>query len=777
MCTSSGDDALRQQAAIQAARLTHKHWKAIPAEQKAAIRKHIVENTMKEGNTKVGHASARLVASLGALDHEESAWPELVPALFNLASSNDRGQREVASYIIFSTLEANALIYTSYVPKLLELYGKTIVDPESVDVRINTMLSIGATLVLIDSDEDEEAVSAVQNLVPHMGVVLKGAVDAGDDEKVTQGFEVLQQFLAYESVFLGGHLRTLLEFMLIIAADAENTDDDVRIQALAFLTQAVQYRRMKIQAMPDIAKSMVSKSLQILTELDDDEDPDETSPPRMALALLDELAEDLPPRQVMVPLLDEFRRYSASTEASHRKAGIRALGTCAEGAPDFVVTQIQAIRPILIRLLNDPDGDVRHSALIGLTGLAEEMAEELAQEHEAIITALAKNLQAAMVAAADEKTAKKNVSVIRSACAALDAMSEGIKPEIMGTYAPQLIEPVGNLLAHNDFKVRSGAAGALGAIAGSLGEGFKPYFADSMRALGSYMDIKETEEDLELRSSVSDALGRIAVAVGAETFQPYVVELMKASEVSLNLENARLRESSFILWSALAKVYEKDFEPFLPGVFKGLFDALELEEEEVILELTEEEKAIVGGSEELITAGKRVKLRDAGADEGLMADDDDDDDDEEWEDFIGSSLSMEKEVALEVLGDVISFSCGKAEVTQHLEKALTTAINLLDHPYEGIRKAAVGTLWRAYARVWQLMEEETGTKWEPGFPPKQAPNALLLKIGEMISQPTVSLWAEEGDRYVGFDLSPPSLAYMMNTLRYTQLTQTHPCAC
>jgi len=729
---------------------------------------------MKEGTSKVGHASARLVAGLGALDHENNAWPELVPALFTLAGSSDRAQREVGSYIIFSTLEANALIYNDHVHALLDLFGKTIVDPESADVRINTMLSIGATLVLIDSDEDEKAVAAVQNLVPPMGAVLKGAVDAGDDDKVKQGFEVLQQFLAYESVFLGGHLRSLLEFMLLIAADSEGVDDEVRVQALAFLTQAVQYRRMKIQAMADMAKNMVLKSLQILTELDDDEDPDEASPPRLALALLDELAGSLPPRQVIVPLLDEFPRYSASPEASHRKAGIRALGTCAEGAPDFVMTQLKAILPFLIRLLNDPAGDVRHSALIGLTGLAEEMAEELAAEHEALITALGKNLQAAMVATQDEKSAKKNVSVIRSACAALDALSEGIKPEIMAVYAPQLIEPVGTLLGHDDFKVRSGAAGALGAIAGSLGEGFKPYFERSMRALCPYMDIKETEEELVLRSSVSDALGRIAVAVGAEQFQPYVVDLMKASGVSLHLEHERLRESSFILWSSLAKVYEKDFEPFLNDVFKGLFDALELEEEEVVLELTEEEKAIVGDSEELITAGKRVKVREADADEGLM--DDDDDEDGDWEDFIGGTIAMEKEVALEVLGDIIAFSCGQGEITQYLEKAVTTAKNLIDHPYEGLRKAAVSTLWRAYARVWQLMEDETGSKWEPGFPPKQAPNALLLKLGEMVSTPTLALWADENDRYV---LPPPfalSLC-MMNTLRYTQLTQTHSCGC
>jgi hypothetical protein len=257
--------------------------------------------------------------------------------------------------------------------------------------------------------------------------------------------------------------------------------------------------------------------------------------------------------------------------------------------------------------------------------------------------------------------------------------------------------------------------------------------------------IKDSEDDLSLRSGVCDSVGRIATAVGPQAFQPYVVDLMRSSEEGLQLDNSRLRESSFILWSSLAKVYEKEFAPFLPGVFKGLFESLKLEEEEIKLRLTEEEKGIVGTDHEVITAGKKVKVKDVEGDDEDWMDDEDEDD---YEDFGVSIEALEKEVAIEILGDVITYACGTQEISEYLEKAIESISPLAEHSYEGCRKAAVATLWRSYARVWQLMEQETGSSWEPGLPLKQSPTTTLVKLGEIVSKATLALWHEEADRYV-----------------------------
>ena len=762
--------SVRQQAAVQAARLVPRHWKVPTADQKNAVRKHLLDATMQEQNAKCRHSDAHLVAAIATLDFDDGEWPELLPALFTLATSAEPAQREIGSYIIYSTLEANPVIYKDHVKKLLGLFAELIKDPASADVQVNTVLSVGALLVLIeDEDEEEDSVAAVRDLVPQMGLVLKNSVDAGDEDKIQSVFDVLQQFLVFSPAFVGNHLKSLVQFMIELSANKQ-ADDDVRVQAMSYLTQTVHYRRLKIQAMRDMAAHLVVKSMEILTEIGDDESIDEETPGHLALSLLDALASELPPRQVLVPLLDEFPKYASSPDPALRKAGILALGNCAEGAPDFVNTQLKTILPIVIQLLNDPDGTVRHAALVGLTGLSEEMPESIAVEHEAIMTALLKNLQAAMTASADEEVTKKNGQVIRAVCTAFDAISNGLKSETMKQYALQMIEPIGQLFGHPDLRVKIAAAGALGAIAEPLEKDFAPYFEKSMQALGAYVTIQGEEMELQLRSAVLDSIGRIAIAVGSELFQPYVVDLMKASEEGLTLDDDRLKESSFIFWASLAKVYGREFKPFLPGVLKALLEALDGDDDDVVINLTDEEKAIIaagGVSGNVLVGGKKVKIEDLDADdldvEDLMDDEDDDDDDDDWAGI--DSEAEEKEVAIEVLGDIITNACGEEEMQEFLEKAVSAAVDLTEHHYGGVRKAAVSMLWRSYARVWQLTEESTGTKWQPGFPPKQAPTPLLTKLAEMVLRPTLDLWTDEAERYVylpfcffiSIILCPPSL--------------------
>ncbi|KAG6363685.1 hypothetical protein INS49_008786 [Diaporthe citri] len=790
VCTSE-DVNLRQQAAVQAARLVPKYWEKIPAEQKAGVRQHLVEATMKEQHAKCRHSESRVIAAIASLDLDDSAWPDLIPSLFTLASNSDVSHREVGSYIIYAILDENPTHFAEKVRDLLSLFSNTIKDPQSADVRVNTVMSIGAVLMLVEPEEDEAAVTAVQQLISPMVNVLKDAVESNDDEKTKQSFEVFQQFLAYEPVLLGSHLRDLMAFMAELAAN-KNADDEVRCQALAFLAQAVRYRRMKVQGMKDMGSQLTLKSMEILTEIDDDEDEDEITPARAALSLLDQLASDLPPRQVIVPLLDALPKFASSAEPGFRKSGVLALGTVAEGAPDFVSTQLKMIMPIVLRLLNDPDAGVRHTALIGLTRIADEMAEELSDDRDALVEALLKNIQAASAETSDADVAKKNVEIMRCSCAALDALASGFDSDVMQKYGPELITPIGNLLSHPDFKVKGAAAGALGAIAGAMEEHFAPYFENTMTALGPFIQIKDSEDELELRSGVCDAMGRIATAVGPQKFQPYVLELMKASEEALNLGNPRLRETSFILWSALSKVYGKEFAPFIAGVFKGLFDSLELEEEELVLNLSEEEKAIIGTEDGIIQGGRKIKIREPEEGEEAMEDDGfEDEDDDDWGDYGVTPEAMEKEVAIEVLGDVVTHACGLAEISQYLEKALENITPLVEHSYEGCRKAAISTLWRSYARVYELFEEQTGTKWEAGFPPKQAPSETLTKLGEIVSAATLKLWPDETDRNVVTDinrnvaatlkacgpaiLTQDKMVEQTVTVLTTLITRSHPC--
>lgn len=724
-------------AAVQALRLVPKHWGDIAADQKPAVHNELLQAIVKEQDAKCRHGQSRVIAAIAAYDFEDGQWSELLPAVTQLTTSDNVAQREVGSYIIYSLLEANPTYFEDHLSQLFQLFAKTIRDPQSRDVRINTMLSISSLLMLIDCDEDEQSAKAVQEFVPAMVDVLKDAVDSGDDDKIQQSFEVFQSFLAYDSALISRYFKDLVQFMLDLATNT-NAEGDVRTQALSYLTQCVKYRRMKIQGIPDMGAQLMKKSLVILSELTDDDEEEDMTPARSALSLIDQLASDLPPRHVIVPLLDEFSAYASSPNPGHRKACVLALGTCAEGAPEFVSTQIASVLPMVLNLLKDPEQGVRYAALLGLIRLGEDLSDSMSSHHDAIITALVMNLDAA----SGNESDKKNVEIIRSVCGAIDSLAEGLGSEVMAKYGETMIHRIGMFLSHPDPMVKSSAAGALGAIAASIKSAFNPFLKETMEAMSSYLLAESGEEELALRSSVCDAMGRIAVGVGAQDFSPYVMPLLLASEKALHLGNPRLRETTFILWSQLATVYEGELGDSLAGIFKGLFDSLELEEEGLELDVPEDQQGLV---DEIAFQGKKIKGKGIGDSDDSDADIMEDDDDDDWDDLVGvSAQALEKEIALEVLGDVIY--AAKEKSAPYIERAIELVAPFAEHSYEGCRKTAIGTLWRTYACVWEAMEKQTGRKWEPGLPLKVEPVPHISKLGEIVATATMQIWPEESDR-------------------------------
>jgi len=740
---------IRQQAAVEAHRLIPKHWPSLPADQKQAIRDGILQSTIGEQTQLVRHASARVVAAMAAIDLSKGEWTDLPNLLFQASNSQEVSHRDVGTYVIYTLLEVMGDDLEDKLPALFELFGKTIKDPESANVRLNTMLALGKVAMIILPDEQPQNLNSFVQMFPGMVAVLKSTIEDKDEDRITQAFEVFQTLLGCESALLATHFQELLVFMIEIAGSTLH-EEDTRSQALSFLMQCVRYRKMKIQATKDMGEKLTLMSMQIATEIDDDEDDDEddvVSPHRAALGLLDLLASSLPPRQVIVPLLNALPQYVHNDNPSYRQAGILALGMCVEGAPDFISTQLDNLMPIVMKLLNDPVIGVRQAALQGVARVADDLAEDLCKYHQQLVPALLQNLDSAMAHSSNQLEQRKNASILKGSCSALDSFVEGMDKETVSKYVSELIPRLGRLLSHPDYHVKACAAGAIGSSASSAEEAFQPFFEPTMKAFWEYISLKDGEEQLDLRATVCDAMGRMATAVGPTAFQQYVQPLMEASEGGLHLGHPRVKETSYILWSTLSKVYEKEFTPYLEGVVKGLLECLQQEEAETEVELGQHAEDLVG--KEVVIAGKKIKVTGA-TDQfvevnGMDGDDVGEGDDEDWDDLVAiTAIAMEKEIAVEVIADV--FSHTRENFAPYFEKTVESVMGLIQHNYEGIRKMALSTLWRAYACLWGMMEDHTGQKWTPGMPSNITPTAELVKLGEMVTTATLTVWEDETDR-------------------------------
>lgn len=741
--SSHPETQLRQLAAVEARKLVSKQWSKV--QNKAELRTQLLEATFKEDQKLVRHSAARVVTAVAKVDFEAGEWQELPNILLQGAESNNARQREVAMYIIFTLIETMGDFFVEALPKLFQVFSKTIKDSESSEVRINTMLTISRVAMLIDTEEDDSALGSFQALIPDMVRVLKATIDAEEETEVMQAFEVFQTLLGCDAALLNKHFADLVNFMITISVQ-KDIDDDFRSQALAFLMQCARYRKMKLQALR-LGEELTTKALSIVPELGDlSSEDEEITPARSALGLLDILASSLPPSQVVVPLLKAIGPYVTDQNPDNRRAGILALGMCVEGAPDFIATQLTEILPMVLRLLEDPNVRVRAAALQGVARLSDDLAEDVAKEHKKLIPAMIKNFDLAVqsIPNASEDDREEHLGIVRGTCNAIDSLIEGLDKNEAAPYVTELVPRFSRFFEVEDYKSKIAAITAVGSIAAAAESGFMQYFPDTMQALGGYVQLKESQDDLELRGAVCDTMGKIASAVGAEPFQPYVDPLMRASEEALHLDHPRLRETSYILWSTIAKIYEENFSQYLEGVVKGLHDCLEQEEAEAEITLGAEAAAIAG--KEIKIGGKTFKVTEAEEDDEDEIIEVGDEDDDDFEDITNpaTAVAMEKEIAVEVLGDVLTST--RARFMPYLEKTVAGILPLVDHPYEGIRKSAIGTLFRAYACVWGLAEGEGMEKWQPGIPPKVQPPAQIFKLGAEIMKVTLDLWDEEMDR-------------------------------
>jgi hypothetical protein len=749
VATGHEDQNLRQLAAVEARSLVNKHWVSVQANQKPPIREQLLRATLGEASSLVRHSIARVISAIAKVDLNDGEWAELPNFLIQAGNSGNKDERAVGIYILFTILETLGEGFEEKFQDLFSLFSKTIRDPESEEVRTNTLLALGRLAMHLDSEEDAGPVKAFQNLIPSMVAVLKESIDQKQEDRVMQAFEVFQTILGCDPALLTIHLKDLVVFMNEISANTD-VEEDTRTQAISFLMQCVQYRKLKVQAMR-VGEQLTRTALHIVTELGDTSVlDDDITPARSALGLLDMLAQSLPPSQVVVPLLHSLGQYFNNSDPDYRRAGIMALGMCVEGAPDFISTQMKEIFPMVLQLLGDPEPKVRQASLHAVARLADDLAEDLAQEHERIMPLLFKNLASAMQEYKGEEDGP-TIDIMKAGISAIDAVVDGLDEKDVAPYQGELVPILHKLFKHPDFRIKGLAAGALGSLASSSGDSFLPFFDESMHLLQEFATVKDSEEELDLRASVTDAMGEMAAAAGPERYQPYVEPLMRATEEALHLGHSRLKESTYIFWGAMSKVYVEHFSPFLGGVVNGLFACIEQDETDLEVSFGEAAKDLVG--QEVTVGGRKVKVASADDDDEPVGEDGeiedvDVDDEDGWDDITATTpLSLEKEIAVEVIGDLVTHT--KAAYLPYFEKTIEMVLPLAEHPYEGVRKSTISTLHRSYAMLFAIAEENGQmAKWKPGLPLQVEPAKEVKKFGEILMTCTVRMWTEEDDRYV-----------------------------
>ncbi|EGX43315.1 hypothetical protein AOL_s00215g51 [Orbilia oligospora ATCC 24927] len=732
---SHPEQALRQIAAVQAARLVANFWQGSSGKeselegQKAQIRDALLQTAVKEPTPIVKHAIARIISAIARVDLPEGKWESLPGHLHQAATSSNVSDRELGVFILYNLIETFEDQFSDKWSDFFVLFERTLNDPESLQVRVYTLMALGKMGENFESDEDSDSIKKFKALLPAMVEVLKQVIQSDDPKMLDDSFEVFINAVGSEGALIGNYLKDLIEFMIGLAENTGN-DQDVRSKALNFLLTCVRIRKMKVQSMK-LGERLTLMAIKIAAEpQEDDEGGDDSAPSRIGILMINFLAEALPPSQVVVPLMKALGPYISSQNSNERRAALLAIGSCVEGAPDFVATQIEQVIPVIHNALTDHDVQVRKAALHALANLADELGDEIAQFHAQIVPILIQMLD----------VQGDSIDIKRACCYAIDAVLGEVDSKEMPTYLNSIMPRLSAMFTQDDIPLKTAAVGAIASTARGSGEKFVPYFSETMQALSSCLTISDGEDELSLRSVTLDCMGAIAEAVGPTAFTPYVQDLMHAAQASLELDHTRLKEGVFSFWAILARVYKNEFKPFLTPVLSALLESIIQAEAELDLDDDDDAPLVVSeiGGTKLDTP---VVITD-------MIEDDESDDGN-WEDLAAvTAVSLEKEVAIDAIGEIISH-CTESLDQAEFQKTIDVLIERLSHMYEGVRRATIDTLWRAYAAFWSAQTKAgINQRWEAGLPLKVQPTADLQKFGNLIMTRTLAVCLQETEREV-----------------------------
>jgi hypothetical protein len=170
---------------------------------------------------------------------------------------------------------------------------------------------------------------------------------------------------------------------------------------------------------------------------------------------------------------------------------------------------------------------------------------------------------------------------------ALDSFLEILGAQIT-QYIDLIMERLSILLETAPIRTKAIVTGAIGSAAHAAGPAFKPYFTATLQRLQPFFLLTGEGEEQELRGIAMDALGTLAESIGREDFRPYFSDTMLMAKNGADSGSARLKECSFLLYSVLSRVFEKEFSPYLPGVVPALLTSCQQPEQGEDLALTAE---------------------------------------------------------------------------------------------------------------------------------------------------------------------------------------------
>ncbi|KAH8058274.1 hypothetical protein JL722_6131 [Aureococcus anophagefferens] len=659
---SSGNVAVRQIAAVILRKKIVKLWKKLKKSAQTRVKAAILERLGSEPERAVRKSVAALASALAKVLVPHNKWPELLAFISQCATAATSPQhRELAYLLLLQLSETVATSLSSQLGQLAQLFRAALGDEERA-VSVMALRACCAFVSTLSTDDDAmlfrdlvppmvAVATPVPVLAPHVGDVVPLLLDvmrAGDDdlERATRdgAASVIGALAEWKPKLLGKRLR---------------------------------------QEEAALAKAAKIAAGQVVLGGDDDDDEAYEGPSSQEVAqtTLDQIALHVPLKWSLEPTLGLAMQCLEDANPSTRRAGAAAVGVVAEGFQDAL--REHHLGEVLQRLANaaaaNSEPATRECLCFAYGQLAEHCQPEIVGHAAAVVPVVFEFLNDARAA------------VVGTSCYVLEMFCESMDASQLGQLLEPLMARLLPLLGHQLLGIREMAAAAVGSAAIAAADGFGPYLDVAAPPLAAMCELGE-ERAWELRGRSLEALGHVALAVGAARFAPYRDRALAAAAQNLELDSTELAEYSYGFFANAAKVMRGDFGPLLPQLVPHLLDVV-ARKDGASLDFADDDEDDEGGG---------------GFDAAFLEDGDDDDEEprepgdaDEWEDDVEDEESDDdlaghavmtvrtammnvKRAAIVALGNVAEYTEG--HFAPHLDKSLDVLRVMVDYFHHEIRE-------------------------------------------------------------------------------------------
>lgn len=608
-----------------------------------------------------------------------TAWPDLLPTLANLASHQDAECRFTGHELLLHLTDSIPGSLLDHTQSFFTMCQSGLNDKQ-VKVKEAALRSTSAFIVLLQKPEE---LKIFEQLIPGLMSTLSIVLSNSDDPELAVGaIESMVIIAESKPTFWRGNLESVWKAMVsLVGKDVEMINEDVQMMAMEFILGLAEQAGGMVRKRKDLIGEFATALLQacaVLVEEDFDtwansklesQFGDSSDDDELAICgeqSLDRFANSIGGNALFPQIMPKIEMALGSQDWKLRRAGLTALALISEGCQKIMKPMLPNLTQGVLQFTKDQHFRVRYAALHCLGQFAMDFKGDFQNKCcKAVIPTLVNQLNGADVCEKLKHCASKSLLVI---------CDGGVcREELLLPHLQPALEGLFQLVKQGKTKTKEDALTTISSITSVIGEKFEPYFNVFMPLAIDVLKLSATEENVNVRGRAVECIGFIGTSVGKERFAPFVKDVMAEFLRILNSpDDAEGRVGNEYLLQGCVRVCEclgADFVPYLQHILPKIFKALLATE--IVIESGDVEE------QESNEAYVRLAVQLAGHDDRVVG--------------VNTHALQEKIMATDVLLEMITYLKDAyvpyiKDTCEHLYPTIKTAVN------GAVRSSAAATL-------------------------------------------------------------------------------------